>query len=331
MDKFNLQRYNTFGVQATCTDIVHIYSEQDVYAFLAQGKTPFTILGGGSNILFVNDYNGFIVKIEIKGIEVIDEDDDSILVRVGAGEIWHQFVQWCVHHDLGGLENLSLIPGSVGAAPIQNIGAYGVEQNKCFHSLQYIDLEEGITKTVYKDECMFGYRDSVFKHELKDKVLITRVYYLLKKYASPTISYADVSNKLTEQNIMKPGIADVAEAVISIRSAKLPDPRKIGNAGSFFKNPVISKLQFESISSQHPNIAHYPAGDHVKLAAAWLIDQCGFKGYRDGNTGSYKNQALVIVNFGGATGKEIYDYAVKIQHSVKEKFGIEMEMEVNII
>ncbi|MBK8699541.1 MAG: UDP-N-acetylmuramate dehydrogenase [Saprospiraceae bacterium] len=324
----NLKPHNTFGIQAQCKGIIRLYSEQDIFEFLLRQDSQYLVLGGGSNVLFRSDYDGFILKNEIKGIEIIDEDEKALLVKVGAGEIWHSLVMWSVGHNLWGLENLALIPGSVGAAPIQNIGAYGVEQNKCFHSLNAIDLEQGTTRTFYNEECNFGYRDSIFKQAEKGKFLITHVCYLLSKIPNPVLSYGDVASEVGSSTDRSEVIA---EAVIRIRKNKLPNPAEIGNSGSFFKNPIISKEEFEPLQALYPGIAFYAAGAQVKLAAAWLIDQCGFKGIVDGNTGTYKKQALVIVNHGAATGKEIFAFAQKIQQAVKDRFGVVLEMEVNVV
>ncbi len=328
-NNYSLKPYHSFGIDVRCKALINIYSVQDIYAFLLLGEEKFMVLGGGSNVLFLNDYTGTVLRNQIKGFEVIDEDEDQLLVKVGAGEIWHQFVLWSVAHNFWGVENLSLIPGSVGAAPMQNIGAYGVEQNACFHSLNAIEIASGTTRIFYKSECKFGYRDSIFKNECKGQFIITHVSYLLSKKPSAVLNYADVKARVGEDHLND--IAKISETIIAIRNEKLPDPKVVGNAGSFFKNPVIEKSTFDKLQAQYTNISCYPAGDKVKIAAAWLIDQCGFKGKTVGNTGSYKNQALVIVNHGQASGKEIYGYAVTIQKAVLEKFGVELEMEVNVV
>ena len=279
-------------------------------------------------MLFSGDFDGDVLLNRIKGIEVVDEDDNALLVSLGSGEIWHNFVMWSVGHGLWGVENLALIPGTVGAAPMQNIGAYGVEQDKTFHSLEAIDLEEGTRRVFYKEECGFGYRDSYFKKEGKQKYFITKVSYLLSKQPDPVLGYADVAKRLEGKKITPKAIAG---EIIDIRSQKLPDPDKIGNAGSFFKNPVVEKNIADKLKVDYPTLPSYPAGNHVKIAAGWLIEQCGFKGEVKGNTGTYVNQALVLVNHGQASGNEIYQYAASISEAVKEKFGIDLEMEVNII
>ena len=303
----------------------------DFIAYAKLSKNPYKILGGGSNVLLTKDLAEDVLVNRIKGIAIIEESDESVLIEVGAGEIWHQLVMWSVSHQLGGVENLALIPGTVGAAPIQNIGAYGIEQKDAFVELTAIERETGELKVFSKEDCKFGYRESVFKKEEKDKYFIVRVTYKLKKNTTPQIGYKDVQELLTNRNISEATVSDVAQAVIDIRTAKLPDPKIIGNAGSFFKNPVIDQSAFEILSSQYSEIPNYPAGEgYRKLAAAWLIDQCGYKGVTVGNTGSYKNQALVIVNHGNATGMEIWDYAMKVQSAVVDKFGVLLEPEVNV-
>ncbi|HMS98574.1 MAG TPA: UDP-N-acetylmuramate dehydrogenase [Saprospiraceae bacterium] len=324
----SLKPFHTFATDAHCVRLFTIYSTQDLYKYLADNKANFMILGGGSNVLFSGDFDGDVLLNRIKGIEVVDEDDNALLVSLGSGEIWHNFVMWSVGHGLWGVENLALIPGTVGAAPMQNIGAYGVEQDKTFHSLEAIDLEEGTRRVFYKEECGFGYRDSYFKKEGKQKYFITKVSYLLSKQPDPVLGYADVAKRLEGKKITPKAIAG---EIIDIRSQKLPDPDKIGNAGSFFKNPVVEKNIADKLKVDYPTLPSYPAGNHVKIAAGWLIEQCGFKGEVKGNTGTYVNQALVLVNHGQASGNEIYQYAASISEAVKEKFGIDLEMEVNII
>lgn len=329
IDQASLKNLNTFGIDVKCKNLVHIYSSQDIFEFILSNEEPYMVLGGGSNVLFTKDFEGTILKNEIKGFEIIDEDDQQVLIKVGAGENWHQFVMWCVSHQLWGLENLSLIPGSVGAAPMQNIGAYGTDQNTSFHSLTAIHIEEGTTSVYYKNDCKFGYRESIFKHELKDKIIITHVCYLLSKVAKPNLNYKDVQEKIG--HLPSPSIREISDAVIEIRQSKLPDPRQLGNAGSFFKNPVISKNKFEALQNQYADMPNYPAGEDVKLPAAWLIDQCGFKGKVFGQTGSHSKQALVIVNYGNASGLEVYNHAKNVQQTVFEKFGVMLEMEVNVV
>lgn len=324
----SLQSFHTFGTEVACEQLFPIYSDQDIFDFLLKDLHPFMILGGGSNVLFTSDYKGTVLLNRIKGIEVVDEDHQSLLVSAGSGEVWHNFVMWSVGHELWGLENLALIPGTVGAAPMQNIGAYGVEQDRVFHSLEAIDLEEGTTRIFYKNDCLFGYRESYFKREGKGKYFITKVNYLLSKTARPILNYADVAQKV-DPNVTSP--SPIAEAVIEIRKHKLPDPKKTGNAGSFFKNPVVSMDKFNELKSVYTTMPAYESGQAMKLAAGWLIDQCGFKGVKAGNTGTYQNQALVLVNNGGAKGSEILQFARQIQDAVQQKFDVELEMEVNVI
>lgn len=330
----NISAYNTMGIAAKARYFVSVRSVEEIRMALDDRRfedIPVFMLGGGSNVLFVKDYDGLLIHVDIKGKEVLEETKDHVLLQVGAGENWHKLVLDCVEKGWGGIENLSLIPGSVGAAPIQNIGAYGVELEEVFYSLEAMELTTGKLKTFTKKECKFGYRDSVFKNELKGKYLITSVTLKLEKDAGVNTSYKALSQKLEEQGVSKPTIKDVSEAVIEIRESKLPDPAEIGNTGSFFKNPVISKSQFAKLQKDHPELPHYPAGEDVKVPAAWLIDTCGWKGKRFGDAGVHKMQALVIVNYGNASGEDIWKLAMRIQESVKEKFGVLLTPEVNIV
>lgn len=318
-------------MSADTKGILPIYNEIDVFEVLVKELSPLKIIGGGSNILITKDQDSYILKNEIKGIEIIDEDDDKVIVKVGAGENWHQLVMWAISHNLGGIENLALIPGCVGAAPMQNIGAYGVEQESVFHSLSAIDLKEGTTKTFFKDDCKFGYRESIFKREVKGKYIITHVNYILSKDHNLNTTYGAINTKLEEQGIENPSISDVANAVIAIRQSKLPDPKVIPNTGSFFKNPVVPVSILESLISDYPEIVSYPIDEAtVKIPAAWLIQHAGFKGMRNGDAGTHKNHALVLVNYGSATGDDMLDFAKTIQDGVAKKFGISLEPEVNI-
>lgn len=331
----SLRAYNTFGIDVAANLIVEVYNENDLISTLnflkVNNSIDFKILGGGSNVLLTKSITIPVLVNKIKGFSIIEENENTLTVSVGGGENWHNFVMWAVSHNLGGLENLALIPGSVGAAPIQNIGAYGIEQKETFQYLEAINIENQRTRNIRKEECNFGYRDSVFKNELKDKYFITRVIYKLNKNSTPNITYKDVQEKLTLAGISTPNVKQVAQAIIEIRQSKLPDPEKIGNAGSFFKNPIITNEQYEQLKPNYPNISAYPNGEHhTKLAAAWLIDQCGYKGKRVGNTGSYQNQALVIVNHGNATGQEIWNYAQEVKSAVMDKFGVIIEPEVNV-
>jgi UDP-N-acetylmuramate dehydrogenase len=328
----SLRKFNTFGLDASSKGIIAINSEQDLFDFLVQGLLPAKILGGGSNILLTQDLDAYILKNNIKGIEVVDEDADQVIVKVGAGESWHQFVLWALSHNLGGLENLSLIPGSVGAAPMQNIGAYGVEQESIFHSLNAIHLETGVRKTFFKSECKFGYRESVFKNELYGQFFITHVSYILSKRNHVLhLEYGAIKDVLLNNNITEPSIRDISDAVIEIRQSKLPDPKKIGNAGSFFKNPVIHLSQYQDLKIKYPDMPSYPVDlQTVKVPAGWLIEQAGMKGFTIGSIGVHKLQALVLVNYGGGKGKNLWQLALDVQSKVRDKFNIIIHPEVNI-
>ncbi|MEQ8525817.1 UDP-N-acetylmuramate dehydrogenase [Gracilimonas sp.] len=333
-ENFNLSDYNTMGIAAKARYFVSVKSVEELKNLLADTRfynTPKFIISGGSNVLFVSDYDGLVIHVDIKGISIEHEDEIQVKLNAGAGENWHQLVLYCVEKGWGGIENLSLIPGSVGAAPIQNIGAYGVELEEVFDSLEAVELETGEVKSFSKDECRFGYRDSVFKNELKGRFVIVNVRLKLQKSPTLNTSYRALSEKLEEEGIGDPSIKDISQAVIEIRQSKLPDPTEIGNTGSFFKNPVITKNQFQDLKSAYPEIPSYPDGEKVKVPAAWLIDQCGWKGKRFGDAGVHKMQALVIVNYGKATGKEIWNLAQKIQVSVKDRFGVLLTPEVNIV
>ncbi|MEZ4852556.1 MAG: UDP-N-acetylmuramate dehydrogenase [Bacteroidia bacterium] len=326
--------YNSFGIEAKARHWIEINNEEEATEFIfdnADSDHPLLILGGGSNILLTGDFEGVIVKVNIKGREIMDEDEDSVFLRVGAGENWHDLVMYCVEQGWGGIENLSLIPGCVGAAPIQNIGAYGVEIKDVFDSLEAIHLGSGVTHEFFHEDCQFGYRDSIFKREAKGEFLITRVTLQLSKDPVLNTSYGTIEEELARLS-HSPTIKDVSDAVIRIRQSKLPDPKEIGNAGSFFKNPVIDQAHFEVIQQEYPDMPFYPAeNDQVKIPAAWLIQTCGWKGKRFGDYGVHKDQALVLVNFGGANGKDIYDLSTRIMESVQETFQIELEREVNVI
>lgn len=327
----SLMAYNTFGFDAKHRGIINVYDETILNEIITSGLQPLRILGGGSNILITHDIDAYILKNDIKGIEITDEDDENILVKVGSGEYWHTLVMWSLSHHLAGLENLSLIPGSVGAAPMQNIGAYGVEQDSVFHSLDAIHLLNGSKKTFYNDECHFGYRESIFKNELKDQYFITHVSYLLKKKNYPLhIEYGAIRDVLKTKSIENPTIQDVSDAVMEIRKSKLPDPKKIGNAGSFFKNPVITLSVFDQLKTQFPDMPSYPIDDaHVKVPAGWLIEQAGWKGHTQGHVGVHHLQSLVLVHFGNGNGLEIKVLANQIQSKVKEIFNIDIVPEVN--
>lgn len=331
--KYSLKNYNSFAIDARAERFVEVFSLDDISAVIRENHPKMLILGGGSNMLFTGDYPGLVVKIGILGKEIIHETDTEIILKIGAGESWHSLVTYCVENDYAGIENLGLIPGTVGAAPIQNIGAYSVELKDVFESLEYIDTRTHDLKTLTKDDCQFGYRDSIFKHQLRGNAIITSVSIRLKKSTIPEhTSYKDVQSELAIQKVTTPTIRDVFAAVCAIRKRKLPDPIEIGNAGSFFKNPTISQAQFRDLLMLHPEIPHYSqSNSDKKIPAAWLIEQCGWKGKRLGEVGVHPNQALVLVNYGGAKGSEIIDLANDIQASVLEKFSIKLEMEVNII
>lgn len=333
-NNFSLKKLNTFGVESYARWYVQINSEANLKELFADPKWKnenLLILGGGSNTLFVTDFDGLVVHIHIGGISHQIEGD-AIYVTAGAGEVWNDLVNYCVDHHFAGLENLSLIPGSVGASPIQNIGAYGVELMDVFHSCKAFEIETGRTRIFNRADCSFSYRDSIFKGVLKNKYIITEVTYKLSSDFKPNISYGAIGEELKKRGIKNPTIKDVSVVISHIRVSKLPDPSTIGNAGSFFKNPIIELVDFKPLKAAFPDIVHYPAGeDQVKLAAGWLIEQCGWKGKVVGNTGTWKNQALVLVNHGDATGDEIFNFSSSIIESVRSRFGVILEREVNIV
>ena len=327
----SLLPYNTFGIDVKSKHFIDVKSIDELQAVLNQNQLEnLLVLGGGSNLLLTKDFEGLTLRIQNRGIEIVEQDDRKARVKVAAGENWHDFVLWCLENDLGGVENLALIPGNVGAAPIQNIGAYGVELREVFESCEAISIDTGKVKIFKKDECDFGYRNSIFKNTLKGKYIIFSVQFNLNKPPHAlNISYKGLSEKLEGKII---NIQSIAQAVIEIRSSKLPDPKKIGNCGSFFKNPVISLIKFNDLKQQYPDIPHYPDQlDKIKIPAAWLIDTLGYKGYRNQDAGVHPNQALVLVNYGNATGAEIKKLAQQIRNKVKEKFAINLEFEVNIL
>lgn len=331
----NLLPYNTFGLSATCQAFAEVHTIDELREALAteQAKQlPLLILGGGSNILLTQDHPGLVIKNSIKGIAQVKEDDHHVWLKAYAGEVWHNLVMHTVDKGLGGIENLSLIPGQVGAAPMQNIGAYGVELVQVFEQLEALHIATGELHTFSKDECKFGYRESVFKHELKGQYVICSITIKLSKHPKPNTSYGAIADTLQEMGIENPTVKDISNAVIAIRQSKLPDPKELGNAGSFFKNPEISKEAFEVLHKAHPNVPHYPLESGlIKVPAGWLIEQAGWKGKRVGNTGSHAKQALVLVNYGNATGAEIWQLAMDIQASVKQQFNIIIDPEVNLI
>ena len=331
---FSLKDFNTFGIDVRAREFVVIKSHQDLLDLIKGRdftKEKFLLLGGGSNILFTKDFEGLVIKIELDGIELLKEDDDHVWINAGAGELWHELVVHCIDKGWSGLENLSLIPGMVGAAPIQNIGAYGIEVKDLIEEVIGIDLTEKIFKTISSKECAFEYRSSIFKTALKNKFIITDVVFKLSKKPLLHIEYGAINDELKRKNIQHPTIRDISNTVISIRQSKLPDPKTIGNAGSFFKNPVVTHEKLEELKVTYPTIVSYPFGKEFKLAAGWLIEQAGWKGFKEGNVGCHEKQALVLVNYGNASGMEILQLAEKIQQSVLRKFNVELEMEVNVI
>jgi UDP-N-acetylmuramate dehydrogenase len=329
----SLKNYNTFGIEARARFFAIFSTTEELASLLGQAARPPLILGGGSNILLTGDVDGWVLINGIRGIDLVDEDNRYFYVQAGAGENWQSFVEYCLGRDWAGVENLSLIPGSVGAAPMQNIGAYGVELKSVFHELDAWDLQEGKVRMFTLNDCRFGYRDSVFKQEYKDRFIILRVTFRLEREPVFHTEYGAIREELEKMNIRELSIRAISEAVTRIRTAKLPDPAVIGNAGSFFKNLTIPNEQFAALKARFPDIVGNPdpAGGMTKLAAGWLIEKSGWKGYRRGDAGVHPRQALVLVNYGHATGKEIYDLSEDVLQSVREKFGVTLEREVNII
>ncbi len=331
----SLLPYNTFGIDVRAAHFTEVRTERELLDVLKRKTRPVLILGGGSNILFTHDVDGLVVKNAIRGIKIVRNFKHKVWVEAGGGEVWHDFVLWAVQNGLGGVENLSLIPGTVGAAPVQNIGAYGVELKDLFVHLRAVEIETGKTRYFSRPDCRFGYRDSFFKREGKGKYCITSVVLSLTRSKHRfNISYGDIRKTLETNGITHPTIADVSRAVIHIRSSKLPDPARIGNCGSFFKNPETPRSVLERVRGKYPNVPFFNLpGDpgRVKIPAGWLIEQCGWKGKRVGNTGCYERQALVLVNYGGATGEEVKNLAYAIIASVEKEFGIRLEPEVNIM
>jgi UDP-N-acetylmuramate dehydrogenase len=330
---YSLQKHNTFGIETQCAAFVSVKNTTELNTVLTENTLPIYVLGGGSNLLFTKSHYDFLfIKNDIKGIKKIENTEGVCLIEVGGGESWHDLVLWCLKNNLGGIENLSLIPGTVGAAPIQNIGAYGVELKDVFVKLEAINLQTLENQSFTHNDCRFGYRDSIFKQELKGKFLISKVYLkLTQKEHKIQTNYGDIQRLLNEWHITEPTIQDVSKAIINIRQSKLPDPSVIGNAGSFFKNPEITQIQFDALKKDHLNIVGYPTDRGVKVAAGWLIEQCGWKGKRFGDVGVHERQALVLVNYGKGNGLGIKQLAKHIQASVLEKFGIELMAEVNML
>lgn len=334
-ENFSLKKYNTFGIEAKTKYFAEISSVDDVREISADKrfiKAGKLILGGGSNILFTKDFDGIVIKNNFKGIAVDFETENHFFVKAGAGENWHSFVLYCIENNYAGVENLSLIPGNVGASPMQNIGAYGVEVKDVFHELEALEIASGLIQKFSASDCEFGYRESVFKNKHRNQFIITSVTFRLNKTPKFNISYGAIEQELDKMGVKELSIAAISKAVCNIRSSKLPDPKEIGNAGSFFKNPVVSSDLHQQIKNDFPNVVAYAAENgNMKLAAGWLIEQCGWKGYRKNDFGVHKNQALVLVNYGSAKGNEIYNLSQEVMDSVYEKFGVVLEREVNIV
>lgn len=327
-----LKKYNTFGISVNAKRFISVDSVYLLQQILKQEKDIF-LISGGSNMLLTKDIEKLVVHIDFKGISIDREDENNVYLTVNAGENWHEFVLWTINNDFGGIENLSLIPGNVGTCPIQNIGAYGVEVKDVITKVEALEIETGKLVSFSNEVCDFGYRNSIFKNEEKGKYIIVTVSFkLTRNKHTLNTSYGAIETELEAKNIVSPSLQDVSNAVIAIRKSKLPDPKEIGNSGSFFKNPVISKDQFLELQKENPNIPNYPVSDtEIKVPAGWLVEQSGFKGKRFGDAGIHEKQALVLVNYGNASGKEIYLLAQKIQEKVFKNFGISLEIEVNVI
>jgi len=332
---YSLRHLNTFRTDVKAKLFAEIFSVEQLLEILADSKTANDkklLLGGGSNILFTKDFDGLVIKNSIPGIKVINEDNEFIFIEAGAGVIWDELVEYCTEKNYGGIENLSFIPGTVGAAPVQNIGAYGQELSDSFHSLDGIFIESSERKTFQPDECAFRYRSSIFKDELKNKFAITFVKLKLQKFPVVNYSYPEIQKYIKEHRIGSPGLRDMRKAVIQIRKQKLPDPELIGNAGSYFKNPIVSKEKFEIIKDKFNDVIAFQLSNGLyKIAAGWLIEKCGWKGKRIGDAGVFRNHALILVNYNNASAAEVIDLAIKIKKDVEEVFGIKLEEEINII
>ena len=335
IENYPLLKLNTFGIDVKAK---YFTSVNTINELIELTKTnvfkdlELLILGGGSNILFTKNFDGLVILNNIKGKEIIDQNHQSVFLKIGAGENWHELVMYCVDNGLGGIENLSLIPGNTGTAPMQNIGAYGVEIKETFVELEALEISSGKIVKFNNSDCEFGYRDSVFKNKMKNQYIILNITLELKKNPVLNINYGDVKAILESQNIKNPAIKEVSNAIIRIRQSKLPDPKKIGNSGSFFKNPLVSLNQLELIKKNYPNVVNYEINENeFKIAAGWLIERAGWKGKKFNNYGVHEKQALVLVNYGLANGMEIFDLSEKIILDIKDKFGITLEREVNII
>ena len=331
-ENISLKNYNTFGIEVTAKRFICIDSVYQLQELLKVEKDIF-LISGGSNMLLTKDIEKLVVHIDIKGVSIDQENENEVFLTVNAGENWHEFVLWCVDNNYGGLENLSLIPGNVGTCPIQNIGAYGVEVKNTITKVEALHIETGKLVQFSNEECKFGYRNSIFKNEVKGKYIITSVSFkLTKQNHNFNTYYGAIETELTSKNIAKPNLKNISDAVIAIRKSKLPDPKEIGNSGSFFKNPVITKAHFLTLQKTYPEIPSYIVSENqVKVPAGWLIEKAGFKGKRFGDFGVHKKQALVLVNYNNATGKDIYNLAETIQKEIKSKFNINLEIEVNVI
>ncbi|MCH8325434.1 MAG: UDP-N-acetylmuramate dehydrogenase [Bacteroidetes bacterium] len=333
-ENISLKKYNTFGIDVKARYFIELKNEEqieEIFSSEVNSEKRF-ILGGGSNVLFTKNYEGLILKNSISGINKLTEDSNEVIIEAGAGVIWQDLVNYCVKNKYWGIENLSLIPGTVGAAPIQNIGAYGQELKNIFLNLNGFDLLEKVKRNYNNEDCQFGYRDSIFKNSLKGFFLITSVQLKLSKRANPILSYQPVMDEIDKRNINNSTIAQISDMICDIRKSKLPDPNEIGNAGSFFKNPEISENTFEHLKKEFKDINSYKTESGVvKISAGWLIEKCGWKGKRKGDVASFEKQALILVNYGNATGKEVLDFAEEVKKTVKEKFGILLIEEINII
>ena len=335
----SLLPYNTFGVDVEASHLFHLKSRKDLASILdfpgfnelSGNLDKLIVLGQGSNVLFTDDFTGVVIRNEIEGIEIIEEDESSVLLEVGSGVIWNDLVEYTVSRNWSGIENLTLIPGTAGAAPVQNIGAYGVEAAGVIVRVNAFHLEKGEWMTIGNSECEFGYRDSIFKHSLKNRVVICSVVFRLSKKPEFRLDYGGIREAMMRRNITDPTVRDISDIVAAIRRSKLPDPAEIGNAGSFFKNPVIGEDEFQRIFRSHPLVKFFRQGDMYKIAAGWLIEQAGWKGHRINDTGCYDKQSLIIVNYGRATGREILAFSDKIRDSVSVMFGIALDREVNVI
>ncbi len=326
----SLKPYNTFGIDVKAHQFITINSINELIQVLKEKETYF-ILGGGSNMLLTKDIKQPIIHINIKGINIVKENKYSIYIEANAGENWHEFVKWSLKNNFGGLENLSLIPGNVGTSPIQNIGAYGIEVKDTIHQVKAIEIETQQLVTFKNSDCKFGYRNSIFKNEVKGKYIITSIIFKLTKVKHKLhYNYGAIKDELEKNNIKQPTIQSISDAIIHIRNIKLPNPKELGNSGSFFKNPIVNKQLFLKIQKDNPTMPFYQVDTMYKIPAGWLIEQSGFKGKRFGDAGVHKNQALVLVNYGNASGKDIINLAKKIQEKIKSKFFIDLEMEVNI-